>query len=129
MPRPSNPLHQRTNPVEVIYGALPALLYFNASFARDLLRPLLEFQSSPRNQNPYAASDLGRHPNAEHYICIDVFSGDSYPYVFGNTNNDQSLAIESMCLRCCYTSLKKLTLSYRQWKYAHYGLCPCGQVR
>ncbi len=52
-------LRRRTNPVEAIYGALPALLLFNPSLVRDLLQPLLEFQSSSRYPNNYAAPDIG----------------------------------------------------------------------
>ncbi|EKM77071.1 hypothetical protein AGABI1DRAFT_43976 [Agaricus bisporus var. burnettii JB137-S8] len=69
---------KRVNPVEVIYAALPALLYFNASFAHDLLLPLFEFQSSSSYPNGYASPDLG----------------DGYPTIRGNTSNTEELAIE-----------------------------------
>ncbi|KAF9443524.1 hypothetical protein P691DRAFT_787943 [Macrolepiota fuliginosa MF-IS2] len=69
----------RANPVEVIYGAFPALLYFNPSFARDLLVPLLDFQSSSLYKNPYAAPDLGT----------------SYPIIVGNDTDTRSLAVEN----------------------------------
>jgi len=50
----------RVNPVEVLYAAFPMFLYFNASFGKALLAPLLEFQNSPLYTLPYAASDLGQ---------------------------------------------------------------------
>ncbi|XP_006457508.1 hypothetical protein AGABI2DRAFT_181692 [Agaricus bisporus var. bisporus H97] len=68
----------RANPVEVIYAALPALLYFNSSLARDLLLPLFEFQSSPSYSNGYASPDLGT----------------GYPTIGGNTSTTEELAIE-----------------------------------
>ncbi|EKM77069.1 hypothetical protein AGABI1DRAFT_108435 [Agaricus bisporus var. burnettii JB137-S8] len=69
---------KRANPVEVIYAALPALLYFNASFAHDLLLPLFEFQSSSSYPNGYASPDLG----------------SGYPTIGGNTSATEELAIE-----------------------------------
>ncbi|KAF7783398.1 hypothetical protein Agabi119p4_1422 [Agaricus bisporus var. burnettii] len=69
---------KRVNPVEVIYAALPALLYFNPSIARDLLLPLFEFQSSSSYPNGYASPDLG----------------GGYPTIRGNTSNTEELAIE-----------------------------------
>ncbi|KAI0335019.1 hypothetical protein GY45DRAFT_1367055 [Cubamyces sp. BRFM 1775] len=55
---------ERVNPVERIYAALPALLYFNASLVGPLLAPLLDAQDNLTN-TPYAASDLGpAYPNA-----------------------------------------------------------------
>ncbi|KAJ3568846.1 hypothetical protein NP233_g5446 [Leucocoprinus birnbaumii] len=65
----------RTNPVDVLYGALPAFLYFNATLVRDLLEPLLELQTS----SPYAAPDLG----------------STYPTVFANTSDTHTLAIDA----------------------------------
>ncbi|EMD33491.1 hypothetical protein CERSUDRAFT_108226 [Gelatoporia subvermispora B] len=50
---------RRVNPVEVLYQAFPMYLYLNASFARSLLSPLLEYQDSASYRNPYAAMDLG----------------------------------------------------------------------
>ncbi|KAF7785231.1 hypothetical protein Agabi119p4_1396 [Agaricus bisporus var. burnettii] len=69
---------KRVNPVEVIYAALPALLYFNASFAHDLLLPLFEFQSLSSYPNGYASPDLG----------------SGYPTISGNTSATEELAIE-----------------------------------
>ncbi|KAJ3567658.1 hypothetical protein NP233_g6220 [Leucocoprinus birnbaumii] len=65
----------RTNPVDVLYGALPALLFFNTTLIRDLLKPLLEQQTS----FPYAAPDLG----------------NTYPTITGNTNDTHSLSIDN----------------------------------
>ena len=45
--------------MEVIYAAMPALLYLNPSILFYLLKPLLNFQSSQRYQNAYASPDLG----------------------------------------------------------------------
>ncbi len=82
------------NPVEVIYGALPALLLFNPSLVRDLLQPLLEFQALPRYPNDYAAPDLG-----ETYFCLDGLPdsclGDNYPLISGNFVDNHALAVES----------------------------------
>ncbi|KAF7783397.1 hypothetical protein Agabi119p4_1421 [Agaricus bisporus var. burnettii] len=69
----------RANPVEVIYAALPALLYFNSSLARDLLLPLFEFQSSSSYPNGYASPDLG----------------SGYPTIGGNTGATEDHAIEN----------------------------------
>ncbi|KAJ6482672.1 hypothetical protein C8R45DRAFT_1099940 [Mycena sanguinolenta] len=49
---------QRVNPTEVIYAALPALMYLNSSITGALLEPLLEYQNSSEYTNPYAAPDL-----------------------------------------------------------------------
>jgi len=49
----------RVNPVEVLYAAFPIFLYLNASFAKRLLAPLLDFQDSALYTLPYAASDIG----------------------------------------------------------------------
>ncbi|KAF7783408.1 hypothetical protein Agabi119p4_1432 [Agaricus bisporus var. burnettii] len=68
----------RANPVEVIYAALPALLYFNPSLAHDLLLPLFEFQSSPFYPKSYASSDLG----------------SGYPNISGNIDDTEDYAIE-----------------------------------
>ncbi|KAF9443528.1 hypothetical protein P691DRAFT_778832 [Macrolepiota fuliginosa MF-IS2] len=69
----------RTSPVEVIYGAFPALLYFNSTLARDILVPLLDFQSSSSKQHPYAVPDLGI----------------TYPVILGNFSDTQILAVEN----------------------------------
>ncbi|KXN87094.1 hypothetical protein AN958_09304 [Leucoagaricus sp. SymC.cos] len=65
----------RANPVEVLYGALPALLYFNSSIAGHLIEPLLELQASA----PYAAPDLGT----------------TYPSILGNDINNASFVLDS----------------------------------
>ncbi|KIK65815.1 hypothetical protein GYMLUDRAFT_158671, partial [Collybiopsis luxurians FD-317 M1] len=50
---------QRINPVEVIFAALPAILYFNASWVGYLLEPLLRYESSGLYTEDFAAEDLG----------------------------------------------------------------------
>lgn len=65
----------RTNPVDVLYGALPALLYFNATIVRDMLEPLLEAQTT----SPYAAPDLGA----------------TYPTISPNTSDTSRLAVDN----------------------------------
>ncbi|KAF5350942.1 hypothetical protein D9757_014474 [Collybiopsis confluens] len=61
----SSSIHQ-TNPVEILYAALPSILYINASWAGYLLEPLLAYQSSPLYSPEFAAKDLGnRFPYAE----------------------------------------------------------------
>ncbi|KIK65807.1 hypothetical protein GYMLUDRAFT_1027401, partial [Collybiopsis luxurians FD-317 M1] len=71
---------KRTNPVEVLYAALPAILYFNASWAGYLLEPLLQYQSSGLYTEDFAAEDLG----------------NAFPSVIGNNNPTISLAMESI---------------------------------
>ncbi|KIK65800.1 hypothetical protein GYMLUDRAFT_158570, partial [Collybiopsis luxurians FD-317 M1] len=71
---------QRTNPVEVLYAALPAILYFNASWAGYLLEPLLRYQSSELYDEDFAAEDLG----------------NAFPSAIGNNNPTISLAMESI---------------------------------
>ncbi|KAJ7171492.1 hypothetical protein C8R46DRAFT_1263050 [Mycena filopes] len=51
---------QRVNPTETIYAAMPALMYLNSSLIGALLEPLLEYQSSSKYKNGFAASDLGQ---------------------------------------------------------------------
>ncbi|KAJ7779914.1 hypothetical protein B0H16DRAFT_1359620 [Mycena metata] len=70
---------QRVNPTETIYGALPALMYLNASFTGALLEPLLEYQSSATYTNQFAASDLGL----------------GYPAVPGDPSSDTLFAVEN----------------------------------
>ncbi|KAJ7189656.1 hypothetical protein GGX14DRAFT_484556 [Mycena pura] len=70
---------QRVNPTEMIYAAMPALMYFNASLIGSLLEPLLQFQNSSQYTSPYAAPDLGT----------------SYPAAPGNTGNNSVYGIEN----------------------------------
>ena len=49
---------RRTNPVEKMYAAWPALLYLNASLCGPMLAPLLESQDA-RVDQAYASPDLG----------------------------------------------------------------------
>ncbi|KAI0829799.1 hypothetical protein BC628DRAFT_1314099 [Trametes gibbosa] len=54
----------RVNPVEKMFGALPLLLYLNASLVGPLLSPLLDAQDNLVDP-PYAAQDIGlAYPNA-----------------------------------------------------------------
>ncbi|KAJ7644936.1 hypothetical protein FB45DRAFT_825074 [Roridomyces roridus] len=62
---------QRVNPTEMIYAALPALLYFNSSLAGMLLEPMFRYQASAEYTNPFATADLGL----------------SYPSVSGDASN------------------------------------------
>ncbi|KAI0354924.1 hypothetical protein OH77DRAFT_1425524 [Trametes cingulata] len=60
----SHAVAERVNPVERMYAALPALLYFNASLVGSLLAPMLEVQEFSIGL-PYAAQDIGvAYPNA-----------------------------------------------------------------
>ncbi|KAJ7915217.1 hypothetical protein B0H13DRAFT_2658900 [Mycena leptocephala] len=70
---------QRVNPIEVIYAALPAFMYLNASITGALLKPLLEYQDSPAYTNSYAAPDLG----------------STYPAVPGNPQNNAPYGVEN----------------------------------
>ncbi|KIK51931.1 hypothetical protein GYMLUDRAFT_265647 [Collybiopsis luxurians FD-317 M1] len=69
---------QRTNPVETLYAAFPAILYINLSWAGYLLEPLLQFESSPLYADNFAAGDLG----------------SNFPSAFGNDNPDPFSAME-----------------------------------
>ncbi|KAK0246468.1 hypothetical protein EDD85DRAFT_758599 [Armillaria nabsnona] len=69
---------RRVNPVEILYAAFPAYLYFNTTWAGYLLEPLLRFQQSSQYTKTYAAPDLG----------------PSYPSAAGNNNPSTSGAIE-----------------------------------
>jgi hypothetical protein len=100
-------LYRRVNPVEVIYSALPALLYFNSSFVHDLLLPLFEFQSS--SSAPYASSDLGWyiHPKfTAPTLMVHMPSGNEYPVFSNNVNTDPKQAIErTLCANTRFISL------------------------
>ncbi|KAF9075449.1 hypothetical protein BDP27DRAFT_1212146 [Rhodocollybia butyracea] len=69
---------QRTNPVEVLYAALPAFLYFNASWIGYMLEPLLQYESSKLYMQSFAASDLG----------------NTFPAALGDPSPDILTAIE-----------------------------------
>ncbi|GJE95240.1 DUF5127 and DUF1793 domain-containing protein [Phanerochaete sordida] len=49
----------RMNPVEVMYAAFPFFLAVNASYGGWLLKPVLEYASSPKWSEMYAPGDLG----------------------------------------------------------------------
>ncbi|KAJ3526138.1 hypothetical protein NMY22_g10284 [Coprinellus aureogranulatus] len=74
-----NGVSKRANPVEVIYAAMPALLYLNPNILWYLLKPLLNFQSAAKYQNAYAAPDLG----------------NDYLYADGNFTNTKQLGVEN----------------------------------
>ncbi|PBL00369.1 hypothetical protein ARMGADRAFT_1072730 [Armillaria gallica] len=69
---------RRVNPVEILYAAFPAYLYFNTTWAGYLLEPLLQYQQSSQYTKTYAAPDLGL----------------SYPSAAGNNNPSLFRAIE-----------------------------------
>ncbi|KAK0455849.1 hypothetical protein EV421DRAFT_1918400 [Armillaria borealis] len=69
---------RRVNPVEMLYAAFPAYLYFNTTWAGYLLEPLLRYQQSSQYTKSYAAPDLG----------------SSYPSAAGNNNPSLFGAIE-----------------------------------
>ncbi len=78
------------NPVDVMYAAMPAYLYFNPNILGYLLRPLLEFQDSNQYQNPFAAPNLGENRKPAIYAqqITDLVSdhiGTSFPNATGNT--------------------------------------------
>ncbi|KIK51207.1 hypothetical protein GYMLUDRAFT_181767, partial [Collybiopsis luxurians FD-317 M1] len=70
---------RRTNPVDVMYAAFPAILYINASWAGYLLKPLLQFQSSELYNKDFAAEDLG----------------NVFPMAVGNSTPSPSTGMES----------------------------------
>ncbi|KAF9075381.1 hypothetical protein BDP27DRAFT_1380628 [Rhodocollybia butyracea] len=69
---------QRTNPMEVLYAALPAFIYFNASWIGYMLEPLLQYENSGLYAQSFATSDLG----------------DTFPAAIGDPSPDLSTAIE-----------------------------------
>ncbi|KAJ7052887.1 hypothetical protein C8F01DRAFT_1169192 [Mycena amicta] len=69
---------QRTNPADVLYAVMPALMYLNSTLIGTLLEPLLQFQASSQYTNPYAAPDLGT----------------PYPSVPGNSANSVATGVE-----------------------------------
>ncbi|KAJ0109163.1 hypothetical protein J7T55_002355 [Diaporthe amygdali] len=56
-----------SNTVDVIYPAMPLLLYLNETLVKLLLDPLYENQESGHYPNTYAIHDLGTFPNALGY--------------------------------------------------------------
>ncbi|KIK52995.1 hypothetical protein GYMLUDRAFT_250707 [Collybiopsis luxurians FD-317 M1] len=70
---------RRTNPVDILYAAFPAILFLNASWAGYLLQPLLQFESSELYKNDISAAGLG----------------DAFPSAIGNTDPALDLAIET----------------------------------
>ena len=60
--------HSRINPVEKIYASFPFFLFINATYAGQLLSPLLEFQDTPFNGREYAARDIGNHTLIPHVV-------------------------------------------------------------
>ncbi|KAJ3517821.1 hypothetical protein NLJ89_g243 [Agrocybe chaxingu] len=66
---------RRINPVEVLFAALPAFLYFNPTLVRYLLDPLLDFSISSNPVNGYAPSDIGST-----YPDVNGTLGDQYSF-------------------------------------------------
>ena len=75
---------RRTNPVEVLYAAFPAILYLNATWAGYLLRPLMEFEESALYAESFAAPDLGN--------AFPVVVNEN-PSVFGAMENTGDMLI------------------------------------
>ena len=48
------------NPVEVLYAAFPAFMYFDPGLGGLLLEPLLRYQAWPNVTPSYAARDAGK---------------------------------------------------------------------
>ena len=65
---------RRTNPVETIYAAFPAILYLSPAWAKYLLKPLLQFESSSLYSENFAAGDLGS------YFPAAVGNGSPLPF-------------------------------------------------
>ncbi len=53
--------------VDVLFPALPAMVYLNPKLIKWSLEPLLEYQKSGRYPNKWAVHDLGRYPRALGY--------------------------------------------------------------
>ncbi|KAF5361093.1 hypothetical protein D9756_005174 [Leucocoprinus leucothites] len=81
---------RRTNPVDVMYGAFPAFVYFNTTIARDLLLPYFELQEN----SPYAAPDIGKDSGACSCSITDITQGTKYPTISDPTDPD-TLAIDN----------------------------------
>jgi hypothetical protein len=51
---------RRTNPVEQLYAAWPAIMYLNATYGSYILEPMLKYQSTANGlASSYPAPDLG----------------------------------------------------------------------
>src|ERR1700761_1502211 len=79
----------------MIYAAMPALGYLNASIIRPLLEPLLPFQTSPHYENPYAAPVLGDDITLPYGVYLLFRQGGPYPAAPGNAGNNSVYGIES----------------------------------
>ncbi|KAK0246464.1 DUF1793-domain-containing protein [Armillaria nabsnona] len=76
---------RRVNPVEILYAAFPAYLYFNTTWAGYLLQPLLRYQQSSQYTKTYAAPDLGSsYPSA---------AGNKNPSIFGAIEDSGNMLI------------------------------------
>ena len=69
--------YSRVNPVEKIYASFPFFLFINSTYAGQLLSPLLEFQDTPFNSQPFAACDIGKYIFA---ICCSILERDLTQY-------------------------------------------------
>jgi len=60
----------RTSSVDILYASFPAYLYLNATWARYLLTPLLEYQDSPLYSDVSAIDGFGKWLELYIYTCL-----------------------------------------------------------
>jgi hypothetical protein len=78
---------RRANPVDVLFASFPGFLYYNATYGRYLLEPLLRYQDSSLYSKGYAAPDLGMACFIMIVVQTDVYDappGNTYPSIGGN---------------------------------------------
>ncbi|PBL00335.1 hypothetical protein ARMGADRAFT_915623 [Armillaria gallica] len=76
---------RRVNPVEILYAAFPAYLYFNTTWAGYLLEPLLRYQQSSQYTETYAAPDLG--------LLYPIIGGNNGPSISGALEDSGNMLI------------------------------------
>ncbi|KAK0246503.1 hypothetical protein EDD85DRAFT_897226 [Armillaria nabsnona] len=76
---------RRVNPVEILYAAFPAYLYFNPTWAGYLLEPLLRYQQSSQYTETYAAPDLG--------LLYPIIGGNNGPSISGALEDSGNMLI------------------------------------
>ncbi|KIK53996.1 hypothetical protein GYMLUDRAFT_178075 [Collybiopsis luxurians FD-317 M1] len=113
---------QRINPVEVLYAALPAILYFNSSWAGYLLKPLLQFESSALYNVNFSAGDLGSN--------FPIAIGNRDPPIFEGMESTGDMLImtwahatfsgDGSLVSAYYHTLKKWT----DWLISEHPLTP-----
>ncbi|KIK53986.1 hypothetical protein GYMLUDRAFT_142150, partial [Collybiopsis luxurians FD-317 M1] len=115
---------RRTNPIEVLYAAFPAILYINASWAGYLLKPLLQFESSALYNVNFSAGDLGSNfPTAIGNGDPPIFEGmESTGDMLIMTWAHATFSGDGSLVSAYYYTLKKWT----NWLISEHPLTPNG---